>query len=172
MLDVTLARRLHDAGLRWHPTTGDRFVIDRGEFVGDVFTISEMTIEAHEYPTGTVLGFNGTTEWALDSVAADQSLWLPREDQLRALLARSFRSLTRASSADGDDGRGDDFGDPDSGTAAGESGDADEAGPTAERVVYEVRVDSSGGERVFRAADPEDAYAAALLAYIDASLNL
>jgi len=155
MLDVTLARRLHDAGLRWHPTTGDRFVIDRGEFVGDVFTISEMTIEAHEYPTGTVLGFNGTTEWALDSVAADQSLWLPREDQLRALLARSFRSLTRASSADGD-------------------GDAhaDEAGPTAERVVYEVRVDSSGGERVFRAADPEDAYAAALLAYIDASLNL
>jgi len=155
MLDVTLARRLHDAGLRWHPTTGDRFVIDRGEFVGDVFTISEMTIEAHEYPTGTVLGFNGTTEWALDSVAADQSLWLPREDQLRALLARSFRSLTRASPADGD-------------------GDAhaDEAGPTAERVVYEVRVDSSGGERVFRAADPEDAYAAALLAYIDASLNL
>jgi len=157
MLDVTLARRLHDAGLRWHPTTGDRFVIDRGEFVGDVFTISEMTIEAHEYPTGTVLGFNGTTEWALDSVAADQSLWLPREDQLRALLARSFRSLTRASSADGD-GDGD--------------AHADEAGPTAERVVYEVRVDSSGGERVFRAADPEDAYAAALLAYIDASLNL
>ncbi|MDY0891985.1 pilus assembly protein CpaE [Frigoribacterium sp. CFBP9030] len=155
MLDVTLARRLHDAGLRWHPTTGDRFVIDRGEFVGDVFTISEMTIEAHEYPTGTVLGFNGTTEWALDSVAADQSLWLPREDQLRALLARSFRSLTRASSADGD-------------------GDAhvDEADPTAERIVYEVRVDSSGGERVFRAADPEDAYAAALLAYIDASLSL
>ena len=157
MLDVTLARRLHDAGLRWHPTTGDRFVIDRGEFVGDVFTISEMTIEAHEYPTGTVLGFNGTTEWALDSVAADQSLWLPREDQLRALLARSFRSLTRASSADGD-GDGD--------------AHADEAGPTAERVVYEVRVDSSGGERVFRAADPEDAYAAALLAYIDAALSL
>ena len=150
MLDVTLARRLHDAGLRWHPTTGDRFVIDRGEFVGDVFTISEMTIEAHEYPTGTVLGFNGTTEWALDSVAADQSLWLPREDQLRALLARSFRSLTRASSSD----------------------EADEAAPTAERIVYEVRVDSSGGERVFRAADPEDAYAAALLAYIDASLSL
>ncbi|MBD8704737.1 pilus assembly protein CpaE [Frigoribacterium sp. CFBP 13712] len=165
MLDVTLARRLHDAGLRWHPTTGDRFVIDRGEFVGDVFTISEMTIEAHEYPTGTVLGFNGTTEWALDSVAADQSLWLPREDQLRALLARSFRSLTRASSADGD---GDGDGSGDTATAT----DVDEADPTAERIVYEVRVDSSGGERVFRAADPEDAYAAALLAYIDASLSL
>jgi hypothetical protein len=149
MLDVTLARRLHDAGLRWHPTTGDRFVIDRGEFVGDVFTISEMTIEAHEYPTGTVLGFNGTTEWALDSVAADQSLWLPREDQLRALLARSFRSLTRASSVP-DDGADDD----------------------AERIVHEVRVVFGDGERVFRAADPEDAYATALLSYIDASLSL
>jgi hypothetical protein len=154
MLDVTLARRLHDAGLRWHPTTGDRFVIDRGEFVGDVFTISEMTIEAHEYPTGTVLGFNGTTEWALDSVAADQSLWLPREDQLRALLARSFRSLTRAPwPAEG---------------AAADSAAAD----SAERIVYEVRTSSKGGERVFRAADPEDAYATALLAYIDAALSL
>ena len=34
-----------------------------------------MTIEAHHYPTGTELGFNGTTEWALDSVSADDSLW-------------------------------------------------------------------------------------------------
>lgn len=148
MLDVTLARRLHDAGLRWHPTTGDRFVIDRGEFVGDVFTISEMTIEAHDHPTGTVLGFNGTTEWALDSVSADQSLWLPREDQLRELLARSFRSLTRV------DGGPDD-------------------GEHVAGIRYEVRVRfGEHAETVFRAADAEDAYAAALLAYIDASLAL
>jgi len=104
MIDVALARTLRDSGLRWHPLPGDRFVIDRpgaaeAEFdVGDgfddeVFTISDMTIEAHEYSTGTILGFNGTTEWALDSVAATDSLWLPREDQLRILLAASFRSL-------------------------------------------------------------------------------
>jgi len=153
MLDVTLARRLHDAGLRWHPATGDRFVIDRGEFVDDVFTISEMTIEAHEYPTGTVLGFNGTTEWALDSVAADQSLWLPREDQLRALLARSFRSLSRV-------------------PVAADAGPGADADPDADGVEYEVRVATPTGERVHRAADPEDAYAHALLAYIDASLTL
>jgi hypothetical protein len=54
-----------------------------------------MTIEAHVYPTGTVLGFNGTTEWALDSVALDDALWLPREDQLRNALGGRFVSLTR-----------------------------------------------------------------------------
>jgi hypothetical protein len=41
-----------------------------------------------------VLGFNGTTEWALDSVAKDDALWLPLEHQLRDLLGSSFRSLS------------------------------------------------------------------------------
>ena len=53
-----------------------------------MFTISDMVVEPHDYPTGTVLGFNGTTEWALDSVAQEDALWLPREDQLRELLGR------------------------------------------------------------------------------------
>jgi hypothetical protein len=52
-----------------------------------------MTIEAHHYPSGTILGFNGTTEWALDSVSIDDTLWLPREDQLRDLLGGTFRTL-------------------------------------------------------------------------------
>src|SRR5690606_39349644 len=47
------------------------------------------------YPTGTVLNFNGTTEWALDNVSKDDALWLPREDQLRTLLGGTFRSLER-----------------------------------------------------------------------------
>lgn len=88
-----LAEALRDAGLRWNPTAGDRFAIPQPALAGEVFTLSEMTIEAHEYPHGTVLGFNGTTEWALDSVAKDEALWLPREDQLRELLAGTFRSL-------------------------------------------------------------------------------
>jgi hypothetical protein len=57
-----------------------------------------MTIEAHEHPTGTILGFNGTTEWALDSVDLAGALWLPREDQLRELLGATFRSLERRGS--------------------------------------------------------------------------
>ena len=96
MITTALARRLRDAGLRWKPASGDRFQIDRHEFDSEVFTVSELTIEAHEYPTGTALGFNGTTEWALDSVDVDDTLWLPREDQLRDLLRAAFRGLKRA----------------------------------------------------------------------------
>ncbi|SEB60195.1 hypothetical protein SAMN04489806_1246 [Paramicrobacterium humi] len=95
MISTPLARRLHGAGLRWTPVSGDAFQVDGAEFEGDVFTVSDMTIEAHHYPTGTILGFNGTTEWALDSVAIDDAVWLPREDQLRDLLGPSFVSLER-----------------------------------------------------------------------------
>ena len=85
--------------MRWHPASGDAFRIDSGEFDADVFTVSDMTIEPHEFDTGTILGFNGTTEWALDSVAIENALWLPREDQLRELLGGTFVSL--ASTDDG-----------------------------------------------------------------------
>lgn len=94
-LSRELAVALRDAGLRWSPAAGDRFVIPQPELDGEVFTLSDMTIEAREYPTGTILGFNGTTEWALDSVAMEEALWLPREDQLRALLGGTFVSLSR-----------------------------------------------------------------------------
>lgn len=95
MISVELARALRDAGLRWKPETGDRFVIDKPEVDQDVYTLAEMTVEKHDFPTGAVLGFNGTTEWALDSVAEDEALWIPREDQLRELLGRAFVGLTR-----------------------------------------------------------------------------
>ena len=95
MVSVALARELRAAGLVWKPASGDRFVVTQPTLEGEVFTVSEMTIEAHQHPTGTVLGFNGTTEWALDSVAIEGALWLPREDQLRELLGGTFRSLER-----------------------------------------------------------------------------
>jgi hypothetical protein len=95
MVSVALARELRAAGLVWKPASGDRFVVTQPTLEGEVFTVSEMTIEAHHHPTGTVLGFNGTTEWALDSVDLECALWLPREDQLRELLGTTFRSLER-----------------------------------------------------------------------------
>lgn len=109
MTSVTTARALRGTGLEWHPTRGDRFVIpDRG-MDADVFVLSDMTIEAHDFPTGRVLGFNGTTEWALDSVGAEEALWLPREDQLRVLLGAALLRLERrgqdwAVATGGDDG--------------------------------------------------------------------
>jgi hypothetical protein len=95
MISVELALSLKAAGLVWRPVTGDRFTLLTGAFDGEVFTLSDMVVEAHESRTGTVLGFNGTTEWALDATEATDALWLPREDQLRGLLGASFRSLDR-----------------------------------------------------------------------------
>lgn len=67
-------------------------VPDRG-MDSDVFLISDMVVEAHDVPTGRILRFNGTTEWALDSVEEREVVWLPREDQLRDLLGERFVRL-------------------------------------------------------------------------------
>ncbi len=97
MLTVDLARQLRDVGgLLWSPRAGDRFVIDAELLTGDLFWISDLTVETQSFSDQTLLGFNGTTEWALDSVTLDQALWLPREDQLRELVGSRFRTLSRA----------------------------------------------------------------------------
>ena len=90
MLSVSLARALRDAGLDWTPARGDHFVMpDRG-MDGEVFVLSDMTIEVNHFPGGPVIGFNGTTEWALDSVDQREALWLPGEHQLRERLGDAF----------------------------------------------------------------------------------
>jgi len=95
MISWELALALRDAGVRWSPVSGDRFRLLATGGDGDVFTVSDMTIEPHEFDTGVVLGFNGTTEWALDSVAIEDALWHPLESQLRELLGGTFRRLER-----------------------------------------------------------------------------
>jgi hypothetical protein len=62
----------------------------------DVFVISDIVVEVHELPSGRMLGFNGTTEWALDSIEQQEVLWLPREDQLRDMLGGRFLRLESA----------------------------------------------------------------------------
>ncbi len=96
MISVELALALQQAGLVWHPASGDRFVMIRGTFDREVFILSDMVVQVHEAAAGSVLGFNGTTEWALDSTSADDALWLPREDQLREMLGGAFQVLGRA----------------------------------------------------------------------------
>ena len=93
MLSLELARRLRSAGLVWSPVAGDRFVVPDRDMDDQVFVVSDMTIEVHDFPTGRVIGFNGTTEWALDSIEQQSVVWLPREDQLRTLLGERFRRL-------------------------------------------------------------------------------
>jgi hypothetical protein len=95
VISVELARKLRDAGVRWDPAAGDRFVIPDRDMDDQVFVLSDMTVDVHEFPTGRVLGFNGTVEWALDSVDQDLALWMPSEAQLRERLGGAFVSMSR-----------------------------------------------------------------------------
>jgi hypothetical protein len=95
VIGLQLAQQLKETGLAWKPTLGDRFAIPDRDLDDEVFVLSNMTIEVHTLPEGQVIGFNGTTEWALDDVELDETIWLPREDQLRELLGGTFRELCR-----------------------------------------------------------------------------
>jgi hypothetical protein len=115
VISVPLARTLRDAGLHWSPVAGDRFVVADRDMDDQVFVLSDMTVEVRTFPTGPVIAFNGTTEWALDSLDQDDALWLPAEHQLRDLLGGSFRRLERVPggfTAVVDDGSGADVGTP------------------------------------------------------------
>jgi hypothetical protein len=94
VISLELAVRLRRAGLDWTPAPGDRFALpDRG--IDEVFVLSNMTIQVYELPLGSVIGFNGTTEWALDDVDKDEAIWLPSEEQLRDRLGDAFERLER-----------------------------------------------------------------------------
>ena len=88
-LAVELARR----GLPWRPASGDRFHVPDRDLDDEVFVVSGMSVEVSELPFGSEVRFNGTVEWALDSVTVEQALWLPHEHQLRAALGSAFRRL-------------------------------------------------------------------------------
>jgi hypothetical protein len=89
-----LAADLRDAGLSWVPTKGDWFVIPDHGLDELEFVVSDMVIETRRMALGRqLLAFNGTTEWAMDTLAASEALWLPREDQLRELLGEAFMGL-------------------------------------------------------------------------------
>jgi hypothetical protein len=89
-----LAAELRDAGLAWTPTKGDWFVIPNHGLDELEFVISDMVVETRRMAFDRqLLAFNGTTEWAMDTLAASEALWLPREDQLRELLGEAFMGL-------------------------------------------------------------------------------
>ncbi len=99
IVSIELARELRAAGLAWVPARGDHFVVPDRSMDDDVFVLSDMTIEVHDFASGPVIGFNGTTEWALDSLDQQAALWLPTEGQLRTLLGATLRRLERTEAA-------------------------------------------------------------------------
>lgn len=100
MITPELALSLRRAGMHWRPANGDRFLVPNRDLDDQLFTVSDMVVEVERLPTGMVMRFNGTVEWALDSIEQREVLWLPREDQLRSALGLAFRRLE----ADGADG--------------------------------------------------------------------
>jgi hypothetical protein len=97
VIALDLALRLHEAGLAWSPDNGDRFWVPDRDLDDTVFTVSDMVVEVRDHAGGRVLAFNGTTEWALDSVEEREAVWLPRLDQVLELLGPHFVSLTARS---------------------------------------------------------------------------
>jgi hypothetical protein len=93
MISLDLARRLGDAGIPWVPRDGDRFMVPDRDLDDVVFVVSHMVVEVDDSPTGRILKFNGTTEWALDIVHSGEAIWLPREDRLRDMLGGRFVAL-------------------------------------------------------------------------------
>lgn len=94
MISRELAGELRAAGLPWSPAKGDWFVIPDHGLDELEFVVSDMVIETRRMALGRqLLAFNGTTEWAMDTLAASEALWLPREDQLRAVLGEAFIGL-------------------------------------------------------------------------------
>ena len=96
MISVELALLLRERGLAWTPASGDRFVLPGKGMDEDVFVLADMTVDVQrDFAGGPVIGFNGTVEWALDSVQQEEALWLPAEDQLRDLVGPAFVRLER-----------------------------------------------------------------------------
>lgn len=95
MISLALAKALHEHGLSWTPQEGDRFILPDRDMDGRVFTISDMVVEVRRSPVGALIAFNGTMEWALDAIEVAETVWLPREAQLRERLGDALLSLAR-----------------------------------------------------------------------------
>jgi hypothetical protein len=95
MITHDLALQLARRGLAWKPGSGDRFFVPDRDLDDEVFVVSGMSIEVSDLPSGTEMRFNGTVEWALDSIAQSEVVWLPREEQMRAALGERFLRLER-----------------------------------------------------------------------------
>jgi hypothetical protein len=87
MLSLAAARALQEAGLAWTPAQFDFFAIPASGLEERVFVISEMPAGVAHLQGESIVTFDGAVEWALDYVATAEALWLPSEEQLRALLA-------------------------------------------------------------------------------------
>lgn len=86
MISLATARRLKAAGLAWQPALHDFFAIPERSMDERVFVIGDLLATVEVIQGRPVVAFQGASEWALDNLAVSEAVWLPREDQVRALL--------------------------------------------------------------------------------------
>jgi len=95
VITLDLAKALAARGLVWRPASGDRFHVPDRDLDDEVFVVSGIAIEVSELPSGSEMRFNGTVEWALDSIEQREVVWLPREEQMRDALGARFLRMER-----------------------------------------------------------------------------
>jgi len=86
MISIDTARRLKTSGLEWQPKLNDFFAIPERYMDDKIFVISDMLVTIDVLQNMQVVSFQGASEWALDSLVTDETVWLPREEQLREVL--------------------------------------------------------------------------------------
>lgn len=86
MITLQLAQQLKESGLIWRTDVNDFFGIpDRG-LDDRIFVLSDMMANLDLFRGWPVVTFHGASEWALDYILTSETVWLPREDQLRGQL--------------------------------------------------------------------------------------
>ncbi len=142
MLSAALARQLHAVGLPWTPTLHDFFFFPEHELDDRIFVIADLPAQVAILQGESVFTFEGAAEWAMDHIVTSEAVWLPSESQLRRAL---------------------------------EARVPDVAGPQVLLMVeadgYSCTIATSRGPRTFQATSAEDAYALALIALLNGSLE-
>lgn len=86
MISLDSAILLKEGGLEWKPALNDFFAIPDRYMDDKVFVISDMLVTVDVLQGMQVVSFQGASEWALDSLVTDETVWLPNESQLRKAL--------------------------------------------------------------------------------------
>jgi hypothetical protein len=95
MLSLETAQKLKIAGLTWLPAIYDFFAIPDRSMDEHVFVISDMLVTVEMLQGLQVVSFQGSSEWALDSLVTTDAVWLPTETQLRQALEAALLVFSR-----------------------------------------------------------------------------
>jgi hypothetical protein len=98
MISLAKAIALKQVGLEWRPYTNDFFAIPERDLDDRIFVISDMLAMVDVIQNMQFISFQGASEWALDSLVTEETVWMPRDDQLlsaleAALISKGYYSL-------------------------------------------------------------------------------